>query len=59
MGLLHKKLKGWWSLADNAPKTTARALPTFFRMVDEAERQLKTVQIIISKLRRDGKIKLK
>lgn len=53
-----RNLQGWWNLTNDAPKSTKASLPKFFAMIDEAEKQLISVKAIISKLRRDAKIKL-
>ena len=54
-----RNMQGWWQLSDNASKNTRKALADFERMILEAENQLKSVEAIISKLKKEVKIKLK
>ena len=51
-------LQGWWSLANDAPKTTESALPTFRAMVKELEGQLVSIKYLMQKLIKEEKVKL-
>ena len=52
-------LQGWWSLANNAPKTNKSALPKFEQMVAELEGQLTSIKYLMNKLLKEEKVKLK
>src|SRR3989338_4213578 len=51
-------LRNWWGLTESAPKTTKGSLPTFYAMVEEAEKHLASAEFVIRRLRKDAKLKL-